>query len=366
MKIIKKLSAVMMSLAILLSFAGCHKQGEIAVTVGDWEFTSAYYMCALMNADGEARTKVDEALAEESDGEEETESEDEEETDYYSEKIDDKDFVDWVKDTAIENLEKIAAYKTLCEENELEISEEDLSEVESYVDYYWNSYGYSTFYEPNGVGYETYKQYMTDSYYSGLYFEHLYGEGGEKEIAAETVKEKMVENFITANVLEASFTDLEEADITTTKETFNGYVEALKNGTRTFEEIYKEHNGTTDEETTSEDTEDAPKDKYASVLGADDTTYESDYFDDAKDMAVGEVKLVELDDEAGLVIIVKQDITADEYYLKNLDLSVRHLIADDEYDELIEKEAEKLGTEINKYAVNQFKVKKIEYPETTA
>ena len=44
MKIIKKLSAVMMSLAILLSFAGCHKQGEIAVTVGDWEFTSAYYV----------------------------------------------------------------------------------------------------------------------------------------------------------------------------------------------------------------------------------------------------------------------------------------------------------------------------------
>ena len=74
--------------------------------------------------------------------------------DYYSKKVEDKDFVKWVEDTALENLKKIAAYKTLCEENKLEISEDDKKNAETYANYYWSNYGYSSYFEPNGVGAE--------------------------------------------------------------------------------------------------------------------------------------------------------------------------------------------------------------------
>ena len=110
MKNVKRILALVLVMLVAFAATGCHKKGEIAFTIGDIEFTSAYYMCALMNADSQAKTIVSESL---------TEEEQSEEIDYYSHKVEDKDYVEWVEETAMETLKKIAAYKTFCKENEL-------------------------------------------------------------------------------------------------------------------------------------------------------------------------------------------------------------------------------------------------------
>lgn len=357
MKNIKRVFALALVLVTALTVTACHKKDEIAVKIGDVEFTSAYYMCALINADSEAKAKVQEELSEdESKGD----------VDYYSKKIDDKDFVSWVEDTAIDYLKEIAAYKTLCKENDLEISDEEAENAEAYASFYWSSYGYSAYFEPNGVGESTYTQYMKDSYYSNLYFEHLYGEGGEKEIEADTVKAKMLDNFVAADILEVSFSEKEADEITALKEKINGYAADLKNGKKTFEEVYKDYNGTADEaEEEAETDEPQPKDKYASVLGSSITSYSSDYFTKVNAMATGEVEVIELDDDSGLVLAVKQDIEADSYYLDTLDMTVRHLIADEEYEADIKEYAEKMDCKVIESAVKQFKVKKIVEPSAS-
>ena len=368
MKNLKRILAILLVAVLLFSFAGCHKKDEIAVTVGDVKFTSAYYMCALMSADGEAKTKIDEKLAENED------STSTEEVDYYSEKIDGKEYVEWVENRAIEMLKEIAAYKILCKENKLEIDEETASNAELYASYYWSSYGYSAYYEPNGVGQTTYTNFMKDSYYSELYFEHLYGKEGEKALADDKVSSAIYDNFIIANVLEGSITsEMTDTEKTELKTKFDGYVTALKEGTKTFKDIYNEYNGIEEEETTTEDTaeettdeteEEAlePKDEYASILGAKETTYESEYYDTVKAMATDEIKLIEKEDESGYVLVVKQDIKADEYYLENLDSTARHILADEEYEKTIADYVKTLKPEINKYATKQFKVKKIVEP----
>ena len=387
MKNLKRILAAALVLAMALTAAACHPKDEIAVTVGDVEFTSAYYMCALINADSEAKSRVQEEL---SDDESTTD------IDYYSKKIDDKDYVTWVEDTAMDYLKKIAAYKTLCKDNELELDKEEAENAEYYASYYWSSYGYSAYFEPNGVGEKTYTQYMKDSYYSELYFEHLYGEGGEKEIAADNVKDTMYKNFIIADMLQASFSGLEDDEITETKEQFDKYAEELKAGTKTFEEVYNDYNDIDEEDTdtssgssstasssessstessssdatssedTSSDSEEEeelePLDSYASILGAEDTVYESEHFDTVNKMATNEIQIIELDDDAGIILVVKKDIKADPYYLENLDSTARHLIADEEYEADIEKYADELELTVNDYAVNQFKVKKIKEP----
>lgn len=357
MKNIKRMFAAALVLIMALTAAACHQKDEVAVKIGDVEFSSAYYMCALINADSEAKSKVQEELSED---------ESTEDVDYYSKKIDDKDFVTWVEDTAMDSLKEIAAYKILCKENNLEIPEEDLQNAENYASYYWSSYGYSAYFEPNGVGESTYTQYMKDSYYASVYFEHLYGKGGEKEIDAETVKTKMYDNFVIADILNVSFSSKTDDEITALKDQINGYAEDLKNGKKTFEEVYKDYNGATDEtEDTAESDEPRPKDKYASILGAEDTVYASDQYETVKAMATGEVKVIELDDNAGLVLAVKQDITADSNYLDTLDMTVRHLIADEEYEKDIKDYAAKMDCEVNNYAVKQFKVKKIVEPSAS-
>jgi hypothetical protein len=82
-----------------------------------------------------------------------------------------------------------------------------------------------------------------------------------------------------------------------------------------------------------------------------------------KKMKTGEIKVIEMDDNAGCILVIKQDIEADDYYLEEMDMTVRHLLKDAEYTEKMDKEAKKLEAEINKYAVNQFKVKKIVEPD---
>ncbi len=360
MKNLKKIIALALAALMLLSFAGCHKKDEVAVTVGDVEFTSAYYMCALINADSEAKSKVHENLTEE-----EQQSGD---IDYYSQKIDDKDYVEWVEDTAMDSLKTIAAYKTLCKENKVEVKEEDLSNAKMYASYYWSNYGYAAYFEPNGVSQDTYTKYMEDSYYSEAYFEHLYGAEGEKAVAEDEVKTKMYENFVIANILTANYTsEMKDADKTALKDKFNAYATALQNGSRTFKDVYDEYNNVTEEEkdtATSEEESDTPKpkDEYASIIGAEDTGYDAEYYEAVKAMATGEVKVIELEEGAGLVLAVKQDIAADEYYLTTLDMTVRHLIKDDEFEKAVKTYAKDMKVDINKFAVKQFKVKKIIEP----
>ncbi len=360
MKTTKRLLAAGLVLAMLCAFTACHKKNEIAVTVGEEEFTSAYYMCALINADSEAKSKVQETLTDE-----EKQATD---IDYYSKKVEDKSFVKWVEDTALENLKKIAAYKALCKENKLEISEEDRNNAETYADYYWNNYGYSSYFEPNGVGQETYKKYMLDSNYAATYFEHIYGAEGTKAIAADALKTKMLENFQLADKLDVTFSEETDEQKAAMKTKLDGYVEALQKGSMTYEQVYKDHNGTTEEADTAEtegSDDPKPQDSYAELLGTEDTSYASDYYETVKNMAVGEVKLVEKEEGAGYVLLVKKDLSADAYYLTQLDLTLRHLIADDDFDKEIEAYANKLKTTVNDYAVKQFKVKKIKTPSAS-
>lgn len=364
MKNFKRLIAVALVLMMVLSFAGCHKKGEIAVTIGDVEFTSAYYMCALVNADAQARNLVAEGLSDE-------ELSGAKDVDYYSKKVEDKDYVKWVEETAMNSLKEIAAYKTLCKENKVEIKEEDINNAKTYAEYYWSSYGYSQYFEPNGVGKETYIDYMADAYYAEEYFEFLYGVEGEKAIAADKVEEAIYSNFLVANVIEYAYdSQMTEADIDLVKKQFQTYLDDLAAGKKTFEQIYKEYNQITDSEETdtTQDAEetDAPKDKYATVLGAEGTTYETEYYKTVNEMAVGERKLINLENNAGIVLVVKQDIKADEYYKKNLDMTARHLLADDEIKKDITEYAKKLDVKVDDYAIKPFKVKKIVIPETTA
>lgn len=353
MKILKKITAAIIICIMAMSLIGCHPKDEIAVTIDGQKYTSAYYMAALLNAYTEAQNLVYNDLSEE-------ELSSSSKIDFSSKKVEGKAFDSWVKDTAIESLKQIAYYKSCCEKNELKLTDEQTSSAEYYASLYWSNYGYSQLFEPNGVSLETYKKYMLDGSYSALYFEHLYGKDGEKEIASKTVKSEFKKNFILANMLEVTFSEETDAEKKKIGEQFEDYYKALKNGKKTFEEIYVEYNNIKEEDHKHE--ENGPKDPHATVIGAEGTGYEHDYYKDIKKLDAGEIKLIKKDDNAGYLLVIKQDISADKYYLENMDMTVRHLIKDEEFTADSEKAAAKLTADINKYAVNQFKVNKIVEP----
>ena len=372
MKLMKNIIAVVIVFVMAFSVTGCHKKNEIAVTANGFEYTSAYYMCALINAYLEGQGTVQENAE---DGTSDI--------DFFKEKIDGKKFETWVKDRAIDMLEETATYQKLCKDAKVEMDEETKGQAEYTAYYMWSMYGYSSYFEPNGVSFETFTKYTVDSYYPSLYFKHLYAEGGEKEISSADVEKKLYDDFIIADLIDVTFdkeTDEEKAEI---KSKLDAYVKDLNSSKKTFEEVYNDYNEVKEEEEskeevaesetentdnteeTEEEEELTPLDEHAQILGAKDTGYESDYFEEVKKMATNEVKLITKDDSEGYVLVVKKDIKADPYYRENLDLTVRHLLKDDEFDKDMEELIKKTEAEVNGFAVDRFKVKKIKEPSNS-
>lgn len=357
MKLTKRLIALLMIFCIVFSLAACHKKNETAVKIGSLKFTSGYYACVLFFTDSQARSKVEEKLTE--DGKETTD------VDYYKQKIDGKKYVDWVKEETLSTIKKIAAAKLFCKENKLTLGEDE-AQTKTYAEYYWTN-GYADVLTENGVAKETYISYMIDLSYEDLYFNHIFGADGEKAITEESLKEELSKNYAIADMLDVNFSELSEDEITAKTEQLNAYMDELTKGARTFEEIYHEYSGEAEEtEENTADGTDKPLDSHATLIGNADTNFQNDYFDDIYKMATDEVKIIDKADNAGKILVVKKDVTADPYYLKTYDSVLRHAIADEDFAKMVEEYIKTLDFKEYTGATNRFNVKKIYYPKTTA
>ena len=358
MNTLKRSFAIILCLLLALTcLAGCHEKGEIAVTIGDVNFTSGYYACALVYADTEARSLVEEQLSAQGSLPQEIK--------YWDYKVEETDYVTWVENTAIKNLKKIAATKTLCAQAGVTTDASDESMAKTNVDYLWDN-GYSELMQENGVSKETFIQYMTDGFLADKYFDSLYGEKGTKAISDEELNKRLSENYVLVNIIEADFSSFSEENITETTAQFTKYKAMLEAGTKTFEQIDLEYNKISEEDHKHEEPADgelAPKDAHATILGNDTTDYYSDNFGEAKNMAVGDIRVLTYAEKKGIALVVKQDIMADPYYIDYLDLNLRREIVGDTFENDVMAFADSLALDINTSSTKQFKVKKLHYPE---
>ncbi len=357
MKTLKSLLSVMLVILLMFSFTGClHKQNEIAVEIADSKFSAAIYSYALVTADSEARAKVDEQLTEA--GTDTTITE----VDYYSQKIDDTDYVTWVENRAVEILAEFAAYEKLFKDAGLTLTAADISDIDYTAQYYYNYYGAA--YAANGIGYETYRYALIYSTYGDMYFEHLYGKEGEKAIPAEDIKKSFDESYRVALILQTEITEMEEDKVAEAKDDMEHYKSHLLKG-ESIVDIYNEFNGLTEEN--AETTGNAPAKEAKEVVSviADpevDVNYGVDFWKDIKDIAAKDVKILEAEENGAkyirLFYIV--DTSKDSTYLDEMDLSLRWNLKQDEYTNYITEYAKGLAVKKHKYAMSEFKVKKIQ------
>ncbi len=366
MKIFKKIAAMLLVVIMAISVCGCHKKNEIAVTIGEYEYTSAYYMCALISAFSEAQD-----LAYNSATAQEQESGN---IDYFSKKIGDKTFSKWTKDRAIEILKTVSYYKAESKKAGVTIDEGSKEASDYYASILWQNY--QELYENNGVSEATFKKYfsegapsqMTDfalsqmiglstpNDYEELYFQYVYGKKGPKEISIDDVKKKLYDDYLIADIIEVSFSEETEDEKKVIKKQFEEYETKLKNGKMTFKEVYKDYNKITDDKNLPTS---AAKDPFANVL----TSETNENYDDIKKLKTDEVKLYEDKDTGALTLVVKKDIKSDEYYLDLLDNTIRHTLKDTEYYKTSDAAIAKLKADVNSFAIDQFEVDKIIVPQ---
>ncbi len=348
MKNLKKFLAFAIVGVMVFSFCGCHKKGETAIKVGNLKYSSAYYMCALIEADMNARQQIDNKA--QSDSKIDTSKEGY----YYKQKIDGKSFETYVKETALGIIKENAAYKIKCDEAKLKIKDNDEQMIKSYVSYYWTTGGYSVIYGENGVSEQTFTDYFRSNYYKQLYFDYLYGKEGKKAVSDDELSKYKSENYCLADVLTADLSNEEAAKKELTEAKLNDYEKDLVSGAKTFKQVYEEYNNV----------EEANKqESYSTVIGSSKTDSADDNFDTVKAMNNDEVKLIKSEDGNTIKIYVKRDLASDETQNNNLDDTVRHALKDEEFEKDIQKYIKTLKFEEIKSATRPFKIKKIKYPE---
>ena len=364
MKIFKKIVSAALTVAMLLTLSACHGKDEVAVTIDGRDIKSALYLNALIDCDSEARSRVDEETAAETEKNETSEeTKTSEETDYYSKTLDGLSFAEYVKTKAIERCKEYVFYQKLVDDKVISLTDDEKSEAEYSAEYYWTNYGYSYLYEANGVSLETYKNAFLYSYYSNAYFKSLYGEGGEKEVAKKDIKAHMLDNYALAYTLSATYEDDstdEEKEALKTK--LEGYAKRLKDGEE-FEKIYMEFNGLTEKDHTHTEKEDGPKDEHATLLADkdSDSQFASEDFDEVYEMKVGNTKIIESEDGTGLTLYMRLDINSDAYYLTYLTDTILYELKEEEFDDFVAGKTEKYTVEENGFAINRFDVEDIDY-----
>ena len=392
MKMFKKALAVVLAIVFVLSLAACHPKDEVAVSVGDYTVTSAMYSYYLTMADSEAKSLIANS------DDYNTEAAD---FDLYKQTIDGKSYEEYVKAKALEGCLRYIALEKLCDEAKVVISDEDKEGWESTAEYYW-TYAYGAILIENGVSFETYKKIFINDALYGEYFEYLYGAEGTKPVDDESIKEALSENYTAVYMITHSYSDVEERDVDEISESLDKYVQALKDG-KSFAEVEEEYNKDNETEddsstTTSSDDSSTDSSEDSSAASSDDdsstttsstesseseeeeekepvdskiqilTKYEDTYtgeatlfekYEEVEKLKADEVALIHDEDAKAYYIVVKKDITADEYYLEALTDEILYLLKSDEFDTMLNDTAAKLEYEVSNYAVNQFKVKKI-------
>jgi hypothetical protein len=364
MKTLAKLLSTLLVICIMLSLCACHGKDETALTIENEKITSALYLNALIDCDSEAKTRVDEQIADEKEAATSSNtSTTDEETDYYAQTIDGLKYVDYVKSKALDRCKEFVFYKKLVADGTIKLDDTKKSEAASYAEYYWAQYGYAYLYEPNGVSLETYKEAFTYSYYSNEYFNAIYGEGGEKEVPKADIKANMIENYALAHVLTSTYeenaTDAQKAEH---KKKLEGYVTRLKAG-ETFEKIYLEHNKINEAEHTHEETKDGPKVQHATILADKESksNYASADFNNVYDLKTGETVIIESEDKTSISLYVKLDIASDEYYLNSLNSTILYEMKEKEFQDFVKEKTKDYKIEENTYATKRFDVKDIDY-----
>lgn len=388
MKMLKKAVALLIVAALMLSLTACHPKDETAISAGDYKITSAMYSYFLVMADNEAKTLID------SDESYDTSAAN---FSYYKQKIDDKSYEQYVKDLAIEKCLRHIALEKLCDEAELTLDDETKEGWQSTAQYYWN-YSIGGILLENGVSYSTYEKLLLNDALYNLYFEKLYGEGGEKEVSEDSIKSGLTDNYSAVYMITHDYSEEEEPDVDAISSELDKYVASLKDGTA-FTDVLAAYNAAngiesedTSDDTASSDTassDDSSSDSSSDETASDDTSseeeeeeeltpvdtnitvltdYEDTYtgeatlfdkYDEVEKMENGAVSLIHDEDAKCYYIVVKKDISADPYYLETLSEEILYLLKADEFENTLTETGKNLDYKVSSYAIGQFKVKNI-------
>ena len=113
---------------------------------------------------------------------------------FFDQKVDGVPMGEHLETYAYETCLKMVAVENKCKEMGIELTNDEMKEVNSNVKSYWDSNG--DYYEKMGVSKDSLKRIQKYSVLTDKLFEALYGEGGTQEVTLEDVQKYVDENIL--------------------------------------------------------------------------------------------------------------------------------------------------------------------------
>ena len=251
-----KMTAAVTALMVSLSLASCNQDTTWTYRTEDgaYEVTSGMYVGMSISAynSGYSQTDVDTSQP------------------LYDQQIGSVDALTWVQQEVDNLAKKYLAVETKFEEYGLSFTEEEQSYIDSYIEYYWNYLGSS--YEDEGCGQESYTKLMTNSFKESQLFYHIYGEGGEREVTEEELRDLFNQQYAHVNVFDVDCSDdegnpLEGHELEIVEERVANLIERLDNG-EDFETVKADYEAEVEAEQAAEE------ESASSDISSDETSSE--------------------------------------------------------------------------------------------
>ena len=254
-----KMTAAVTALMVSLSLASCNQDTTWTYRTEDgaYEVTSGMYVGMSISAynSGYSQTDVDTSQP------------------LYDQQIGSVDALTWVQQEVDNLAKKYLAVETKFEEYGLSFTEEEQSYIDSYIEYYWNYLGSS--YEDEGCGQESYTKLMTNSFKESQLFYHIYGEGGEREVTEEELRDLFNQQYAHVNIFDVDCSDdegnpLEGHELEIVEERVANLIERLDNG-EDFETVKADYEAEVEAEQAAEE-ESASSDASSDETSSEETS----------------------------------------------------------------------------------------------
>lgn len=374
MKLTIRILALVLAMVTTFTLIGCHQKDEVVLTVGDVEIPSGLYLAFQLEGYGKLMDGVNSQLSASSAAGEITKY-----SDYFNYTYEDQTASDYINSQALALALEYALVQQKYKEYGLELTKDQIAYTEDYAKYYWEN-GEKEYYEPNGVGLESYKKLVTFRTMKSVIFEYYYGKkdattgkGGLYTVADADLKKALAENYVLANTLTIDLVPSQESGVkeytaaqkAEFKKDLQGKVDKYNKGT-SFDAIYKEVYNQ-EPQSNVQETEDLKTiyPKSAGVFSKDssDATLYNLLKDKkaADDFKYGTAYLVGGDDAGQYSMAIIYDIAKDPYYLEQYRSDLLYILKDEEFTAKLAEEAKGLTVNKNQSLVDFYKPTNIDY-----
>ncbi|MDO4458489.1 MAG: hypothetical protein Q4C42_00130 [Clostridia bacterium] len=345
MKILKRIAALVLVMAMCLSFTGCYNEDLTwAAKNGNEEIPVGIYLYYLTLAIDEAAKNVDSN------------------TEVLSAEIDGKSAEEWIRDRAYVYLQRYIWMDDVTDKLNLNLTQNEKESAEYTATYLIQNY--YTGFEDIGVSSDSFcKAYSEYNMLFKKLFDYYYNEGGEFEIPKDDLHDSYVDGKYCFEYVIASLTtttdeygksrDMTEEEIETRRKSFDAFKKKVDTGYQDIEMCAEEMKIETQSQT-------APYTYVAATDFNSGDTFPTELVSGIPEMKEGETIIVEA---AGQICLARK-LSIEDSFVKAYDSSSDRLtmmldLKSDEFNEYIENKAAEEGADIemNDAVIKNYKLK---------